>query len=105
MLFNRKVLLGNYWEPLARQEDQWDDLMERSFDLPAKMANEPRWLDAVATAQDENNTINQRYLEEDRVIAKKMQDLVKEETKLALSEGRPVQRGRKGRHRPKKLFP
>jgi hypothetical protein len=87
------VLLGNYWQPIAEQEDVWDAMMTK---LGAKRDGSGKWVDAVLAADRENMWAYERDLAADRVRARKMQSIVDEETALALKEGQVVRRGRKG---------
>lgn len=90
--FHRRVELQNYWLPLARQEDEWDELI-----LPQLRRREDRikWADVVHEAERQNGLIYEAELSRDAMVIQKMQDIVDAETELALKEGREVIRGRK----------
>ncbi|KAL6706786.1 hypothetical protein ACN47E_005122 [Coniothyrium glycines] len=94
VLFDRKVLLNNWWLPMCRHEDQWDALIDSL--LPAHGDN-ISWTDAVRLAQKENQDAYERDVAKDRIIATKMQRIVDQETALALKEGQTIVRGRRRR--------
>ncbi|KAJ4311908.1 hypothetical protein N0V94_007711 [Neodidymelliopsis sp. IMI 364377] len=92
--FHRKVLLENYWMPLARQEDEWDNLMTAQLKL---REDRIKWTDAVFEAERHNQALYEEDVARDKEIVRKMQAIVDQETKLALKEGQEVIRGRKKR--------
>ncbi|KAF2735240.1 hypothetical protein EJ04DRAFT_435445, partial [Polyplosphaeria fusca] len=104
MMFDRKILLSKYWEPLAQQEDQWDEQLRKACGIKPEKGNDPLWMHSVRLAKQESTQAYERYTAQDRRIAKQMHDIVEEEKKLAMAEGREVIRGRRAQHRPKKLF-
>lgn len=83
--------MGNYWMPLAKQEDYWDMLITAQL---WQREDKVKWTDAVREAERENVTLYEEELAKDREIIQKMQRIVDEETKLALKEGHTVIRGR-----------
>ena len=93
MRFDSRVLSGNYWQPIAEQEDEWDGMMK---ELGAEREGNGKWVDVMKAADRENLWAYERDLAADRVRARKMQSIVDEETALALKEGQVVMRGRKG---------
>ena len=93
-LFDSKVLLGNWWLPVCRQEDDWDDL------LKGQLGNDEdsvKWTDAVRQAETENHWAYERDLRKDRDMMRDMQAIVDKEMELALKEGQTIIRGRKRR--------
>ncbi len=90
--FHRRVELQNYWLPMAKQEDEWDELIAAQL---WKREDTVRWTDAVHEAERKNSELYEKELAKDLRIAKNMQRIVDEETKLALEEGQEVIRGRK----------
>lgn len=90
--FHQRVELQNYWLPLAKQEDEWDVLMAAQL---RKREDEVHWTDVMYEAEWQNGAVYEEELAKDRAIIKKMQDIVDEETRLALEEGEEVIRGRK----------
>lgn len=99
-LFDQKIELANWWLPLAKQEDEWDTLINtcKGKDVDAEdgaQGDGVRWTDAV-TASEENN-LRMYYAEQAKSeeLRRKMQRIVDLETKLALQEGQTIIRGRK----------
>ncbi|KAF1930819.1 uncharacterized protein M421DRAFT_57499 [Didymella exigua CBS 183.55] len=90
--FHRRVELQNYWLPLAKQEDEWDELV-----LPQlrRREDEIRWADAMHEAERQNGVIYEAELVKDAALIRKMQSIVDAETEFVLNEGREVIRGRK----------
>lgn len=104
-IFDQKILLANYWLPLAEQEDDWDDLVRMEC---GSVATEEKgnsceetypvfWVDAIEHAQANNTQRYREALQKDKQIAMKMQEIVDAETKLALEEGQTIIRGRRGK--------
>jgi hypothetical protein len=91
--FDSRILSGNYWQPIAEHEDEWDAMMK---ELGAERDGNGKWVDVMKAANRENVWAYERDLAADRVRARKMQSIVDEETALALKEGQVVTRGRKG---------
>lgn len=104
--FERKVILEKYWEPIARLEDQWDDMVKKLNGVK-KEGDKELWVGSVIDARKEEMTKFLDMQQKNREIAAKMQRIVDQEMKLAQKEGVKVVRGRKnkarGGHRP--LFP
>ncbi|KAF2637945.1 hypothetical protein P280DRAFT_406034 [Massarina eburnea CBS 473.64] len=96
-LFHDRVLLSNYWIPLGRQEDEWDELLEREFgvELMGSRSREMRWVDSMRKVLDENNAEHNAMMANDMATARRMTRIVEEETRLAIKEGQTVVRGRK----------
>lgn len=90
--FHRKVELQNYWLPLAKQEDEWDSLINAQLKRREDRIN---WTDAMYEAERLNVATTENEVRKDQEIIKKMQDIVDEETSLALKEGQMLIRGRK----------
>ncbi|CAO2650747.1 Nn.00g020390.m01.CDS01 [Neocucurbitaria sp. VM-36] len=93
-LFDMMIFLANWWMPLCRQEDEWDERMNRQL---MRREDGPKWVDAIQLSERENQEAYDRGLEKDREISRKMQRIVDMETELALKEGQTIVRGRKRR--------
>jgi hypothetical protein len=97
-VFHKKVMLGNWSLPIARQEDEWDAQVNmragRSVDGDD---DDVRWVDAVRLSERQNQDAYERDQANEREITRKMQRIVDLETKLALEEGHTIVRGRKRR--------
>jgi hypothetical protein len=93
-LFDEKTLLNNWWLPMCQQEDEWDMLVNAQLGTGEDSV---RWIDAVRRAEQENHGAYERDMRKDRDLARKMQRIVDQETKLALAEGQTIVRGRKKR--------
>jgi hypothetical protein len=95
-IFDKKVMIGNWWLPMAKQEDDWDEMVDigagRRMDGPD---NGVMWVDAVRLSERENQDDYERDQAKDRRLVTKMQRIVDVETKLALEEGQSIVRGRK----------
>lgn len=95
-IFDKKVMIGNWWLPMAKQEDDWDEMVDigagRRMDGPD---NGVMWVDAVRLSERENQDDYERDQAKDRRLVTKMQRIVDTETKLALEEGQTIVRGRK----------
>ena len=105
--FEFKVLLTNYWVPIARHEDVWDSILEQDHGIGSgdeeanatKGKRESNWVDVMNNAHRENMKLYETDLATDRALARKMQTIVDKETALALKEGQDVTRGRRKRQR------
>lgn len=116
--FHRSVLLSNYWIPIARQEDEWDDILYREVGIRDEtgrggevkkvrdrgkhgakggMTKPGGWVSVMLEAHEENWQAYEKDIATDKEIAKKMLAIVDEETRLAKLEGQTVVRGRKGK--------
>ncbi|KAH8727495.1 hypothetical protein GQ44DRAFT_677226 [Phaeosphaeriaceae sp. PMI808] len=97
-LFDMKVMLVNWWLPMAKQEDEWDALInwEAARGLDG-VEDEVKWIDAVKMSERQNQTAYEGEQAKDREIIQKMQRVVDLETELALKEGQTIVRGRKRR--------
>jgi hypothetical protein len=85
-LFDMKVMLANWWLPMAKQEDQWDAWVNKQARRRVDGDDDGvKWIDAVRLSEREYQTI------------RKMQRIVDLETELALKEGQTIIRGRKRR--------
>lgn len=84
--------MQNYWLPLAKQEDEWDELV-----LPQlrRQADEIKWSDAMYEAERLNAAQYEAELAMDAELIRKMQHIVDAETELVLKEGREVTTRRK----------
>jgi hypothetical protein len=83
---------------MARQEDLWDSIVSRQAGRNLDGNDyDVQWVDAVHLSERENQYAYETELKKDRAITKKMQDIVDQETKLALQEGQTIVRGRKRR--------
>jgi hypothetical protein len=60
-VFHMKIILSNWWLPMAQQEDEWDDLVNmrasRSEDLDDDGV---KWVDAVQMSERLNQDIYER---------------------------------------------
>jgi hypothetical protein len=96
--FHLKVMLANWWMPMAKQEDEWDALVDmhagRSVDGEEGGV---KWVDAIGLSERENREAYERYQAKERETTKKMQRIVDLEMELALKEGQMIVRGRKRR--------
>ncbi|KAF2266948.1 hypothetical protein CC78DRAFT_531373 [Lojkania enalia] len=102
-LFDKKVLLLNYWAPIAINEDMWDEILRKECGIAESKAS-PKWLEAISEAKVENNKLHEKHMLADRELALRMQQIVDQETELALKEGQKIVRGRKRRPRSRHLF-
>lgn len=97
-LFDQKMLLVNWWLPIARHEDEWDRLVNnearRSID---GHENGVRWADAIELSEQLNTIAYEDDQQKDKVKIKRMQEIVDQEMELALKEGQTIIRGRKRR--------
>ncbi|KAF2272576.1 uncharacterized protein EI97DRAFT_344271, partial [Westerdykella ornata] len=103
LLFDRKVLISNYWIPIATQEDKWDEILQQELgfrDDPE--AEEDTWVGVFEQAYNDNTKQHEMHLKKDKAIAQKMLEIVDKETELALKEGQKIVRGR--RHRPIRII-
>jgi hypothetical protein len=95
--FHKKVMLANWWLPMAQQEDEWDAQVSMRAGRKVDGSDGVKWVDAVKM----NERLNQAaFLEDcarDREIIRKMQKIIDIETGLALQEGQTIVRGRKKR--------
>ena len=93
--FDTRIVLNNYWLPIADMEDQWDEMIDEQ--LGYSDDTEGGWADAIVKAERTTLFDHERSLASDKIIARKMQAIVDKETELALKEGRVVYRGRKSK--------
>ncbi|ORX95405.1 hypothetical protein BCR34DRAFT_629022 [Clohesyomyces aquaticus] len=99
--FDQKIELANYWQPIATQEETWDDIIAEHFALvdgKGEGNQEPTWTQAIAEAERINTAKHDHDMASDRVTARRMQKIVDQETALALQEGQTIIRGRRVRH-------
>jgi len=97
-LFDRKIMLGNYWLPMAKHEDEWDALVNLNARRRVDRDDDDvRWVDAVRLSEQENQVAYERDLAKEKEITRKMQRIVDLETELALKEGQTIMRGRRRR--------
>lgn len=101
-MFDHKVMLANYWKPLATYEEEWDQILEMQCGFVEedegsvlKRRREDKWQYEVSLAEDANVLKYEKEMATDRKVAAKMVKLIDEETKLAKLEGQKVVRGRK----------
>ncbi|KAF2748138.1 hypothetical protein M011DRAFT_422345 [Sporormia fimetaria CBS 119925] len=104
-IFERRILLGNYWLPLTVQEDRWDQILREELGIPegTEGTREGKWSDAVRKAYADNTKQYETEVTRDKAIADKMLEIVDKETELALKEGQKIVRGRRVRAKPKPL--
>ncbi|KAH7397101.1 hypothetical protein BKA66DRAFT_408599 [Pyrenochaeta sp. MPI-SDFR-AT-0127] len=93
-LFDMKIFLANWWMPICKQEDVWDDLIAAQVTM---REDRVKWVDAIHLAERENQRAYDRDVGKDRTISRKMQRIVDLETEMALKEGQTIVRGRKKR--------
>jgi hypothetical protein len=92
--FHKKVELNNYWLPMANQEDVWDTLIAAQT---KRREDTTKWVDAIYLADAENQKTYDAELARDKENIARMQEIVDQETALALKEGQTVRRGRKNK--------
>lgn len=91
-------MLGNYWLPMAKHEDEWDALVNLNARRRVDRDDDDvRWVDAVRLSEQENQAAYERDLAKEKEITRKMQRIVDLETELALKEGQTIMRGRRRR--------
>ncbi|KAH7414355.1 hypothetical protein DE146DRAFT_32587 [Phaeosphaeria sp. MPI-PUGE-AT-0046c] len=97
-VFNTKVMLNNWWLPMAKQEDEWDALVRgRTGKIIDGDDDRVRWVDAIWLSEQANQEAYTRDLAYDKDMTRKMQRIVDLETAMALKEGQTIVRGRKKR--------
>ncbi|KAF1911869.1 hypothetical protein BDU57DRAFT_460445 [Ampelomyces quisqualis] len=97
-LFDTKVMLGNWWLPMARQEDEWDSLVNRRAGRNMDgREDDVKWVHAITASERLNQEVHERTQARDRATTRRMQRIVDLETRMALKEGQTVVRGRKNR--------
>jgi hypothetical protein len=97
-LFHMKVMLANWWLPMAKQEDEWDALVNMQARRRVDGDEDGvKWVDAVTLSERENKDAYEHDQSKEREITRKMQRIVDLETELALKEGQTIVRGRKRR--------
>ncbi|KAF2199875.1 hypothetical protein GQ43DRAFT_419289 [Delitschia confertaspora ATCC 74209] len=84
--FVERTLLGNYWMPLAIQEDQWDDILDRNTELSHIEREGGSWQAVVHDAFTNNRIVFEKMVADNISIAKRMQDLIDQEKILAGQE-------------------
>jgi hypothetical protein len=95
--FHKKVMLANWWLPMAQQEDEWDALVNMRAGRNVDGSDGVKWVDAVRMNEKLNQAAYEEDCARDRETIRKMQRIVDVETELALQEGQTVVRGRKKR--------
>lgn len=90
--FHDKIELGNYWLPLAKQEDEWDALLTEQL---MQKEDNIEWAKAVSDAERQLGAQHAEWMANDKEITRKMQRIVDIETELALKEGQAIVRGRR----------
>ncbi|KAH7080316.1 hypothetical protein BKA63DRAFT_407758 [Paraphoma chrysanthemicola] len=97
-MFDTKVMLANWWLPVAKQEDDWDALLRVGAKRRVEGDDDRlKWVDAIRLSERENKETHERDQLKEMEITGKMQRIVDLETELALKEGRTIIRGRKNR--------
>jgi hypothetical protein len=92
--FHKKVELSNYWLPIAKHEDFWDTLITARTQV---REDRVKWVDEIYAAEAENQKKYDADLARDKENVRRMQEIVDQETELALQEGQTVRRGRKNK--------
>lgn len=87
---------------MAQQEDDWDDIVNQQAgknldDNTTSLRDSEKWVDAVKASEQDNLDAYRNDLTKDKMITRKMQRIVDQETELALWEGQTIIRGRKRR--------
>jgi hypothetical protein len=95
--FHKKVMLANWWLPMAQQEDEWDALVNMRAGRNVDGFDGVKWVDAVKMNERLNQEAYEKDQARDREIIRKMQRIVDLETEMALEEGQTIVRGRKKR--------
>lgn len=90
-------MLENYYAPIARGEDEWDDILLRDYGIVGEggMEDQVKWMDALELAMGLNRTMWDKAWSKRKEVAAKMLAIVDRETELAKQEGVEVVRGRK----------
>jgi hypothetical protein len=83
--FEQRVLLNNYWMPLAKQEDHWDNLLRENTSLETGRSG-VLWKDAIQEANSLNRATYDRMNASENAAMKKMQQIVDQERILAAKE-------------------
>jgi hypothetical protein len=97
-LFHMKVMLGNWWLPMARQEDEWDALVNKRAGRNIDgREDDVKWVHAITISERLNQEVHERSQAREKATTRKMQKIVDLETRLALQEGQTIVRGRKKR--------
>jgi hypothetical protein len=97
-LFDMKVMLANWWLPMAKQEDQWDAWVNKQARRRVDGDDDGvKWIDAVRLSEREYQEAYENDQAKERETIRKMQRIVDIETELALKEGQTIIRGRKRR--------
>ncbi|KAF2866706.1 hypothetical protein BDV95DRAFT_552143 [Massariosphaeria phaeospora] len=97
--FHNRTVLANYWLPFATHEDRWDELIEELGVVGQDQGrSDIGWAYEVRRAVRAYDMTYERETAGDRKVATRMQEIVDQETVLALREGQTITRGRK--HRP-----
>lgn len=94
--FEDRVLLENYHAPLARQEDEWDEILLRDHGVTeGGKQDQVKWMDALEVAMGINRSLWDRAWLKRKEVAAQMLAIVDREMELARQEGTEVMRGRK----------
>lgn len=103
-MFDHKVMLANYWKPLAMYEEEWDKILEVHCGFIEEdegsvftRRREDKWQYEVILAEDANGLKYDKEMATDREVAARMVKLIDEETELATLEGQKIVRGRKNK--------
>ncbi|KAF2832960.1 hypothetical protein CC86DRAFT_389366 [Ophiobolus disseminans] len=97
-VFDTKIMLGNWWLPMSKREDEWDAIVNMQTGSKVNGHDDGvRWVDAVRLSERENQEAYERDQTKERMVTRKMQKIVDLETELALKEGRTITRGRNRR--------
>lgn len=95
--FDSKIILSNYWAPIAQHEDEWDAIVQGKGNMKDTTNAKVQWIDAVDHACRLDSKAYEMALARDRAHTEKMIQIVDAETKLAKEEGQVIRRGRKTR--------
>lgn len=90
------MLLENYYAPLAKQEDEWDEMLLRDYGVVGEGGQQDhvKWMDALEFAMALNRSLWDKASLKRKEVAKEMMIIVDRETKLAKQEGTEIVRGR-----------
>ena len=83
--FMQKVLLNNYWMPIAQSEDEWDEIVWRESRKTGARSG-VSWKHAINEALETNREAYTQMREKNIQMGKKMQEIVDQEEALAAEE-------------------
>lgn len=84
-LYSLKQTCEEYWLPLASYEDQWDELLRNEFHTPPE-PEETTWVQGYRDMLVEDNERHFGRKLKDVEMARRMQEIIDQETELANKE-------------------